>query len=80
MSKKKATQEELKAVREKNNKVIDDLIQLGDIESTISRLNQRKSLILQTLDLSRKELADTQAALMQKYGKESINLETGELK
>lgn len=79
MSKKKATQEELKAVREKNNKVIDDLIQLGDIESTISRLNQRKSLILQTLDLSRKELADTQAALMQKYGKESINLETGEL-
>lgn len=80
MSKKKATQEELKVVREKNNKVIDDLIQLGDIESTISRLNQRKSLILQTLDLSRKELADTQAALLQKYGKESINLETGELK
>jgi len=79
MSKKKTTPEEVTILREKNKKVIDLLIQLGDIESSLSRLGNQKTSVIYSIEGARKELHETQTSLIDKYGEKRINLETGEL-
>ena len=79
MEKEKTTPEEVETLREKNKKVIDFLIQLGDIESSLYRLENKKTAIMYSVEGARKDLHETQATLIDKYGEKSINLETGEL-
>ena len=79
MEQNKTTPEEVEILREKNKKVIDFLIQLGDIESSLSRLDNKKTAILYSVESARKELHETQDSLIDKYGEKRVNLETGEL-
>tara|TARA_R110000824_G_scaffold1476_5_gene7397 strand:- start:1572 stop:1814 length:243 start_codon:yes stop_codon:yes gene_type:complete len=79
MEKEKTTPEEVETLREKNKKVIDFLIQLGDIESSLYRLENKKTSIMYSVEGARKDLHETQSTLIDKYGEKSINLETGEL-
>jgi len=79
MSKNKTTPEEVEILREKNKKVIEFLIQLGDIESSLSRLETTKTSVLYSVESARQELQDAQNSLIDKYGENSVNLETGEL-
>ena len=79
MEKVIATQEELDEIRLHNNKVIDQLLELGDIESSLSRLEKKKTATIYHLESNRKELRDAQSKLVDKYGKENLDLKTGEI-
>ena len=46
MEKEKTTPEEVETLREKNKKVIDFLIQLGDIESSLYRLEEQEKTFM----------------------------------
>tara|TARA_E500000331_G_C16641166_1_gene448623 strand:+ start:200 stop:487 length:288 start_codon:yes stop_codon:yes gene_type:complete len=67
---KKITDEELKSVQEKVNAINQVQMQIGGLEV-------QKNMALDTIKASQVDLQVTQKELEDKYGKVSVNLQTG---
>ena len=70
---KKITKQELKDLQTPLDSITEMQIQLGQLE-------MRKHDMLHDVTVFQKELAEAQAVLKEKYGKISVNIQTGEIK
>ena len=70
---KKITEQELQDLQKPLDSITEMQIQLGQLE-------MRKHDMLHDVTMFQKELAEAQAALKEKYGKISVNIQTGEIK
>lgn len=71
--------EDLAQLKQMQQNFANARIQLGDIVSSMSRLEQKKKSLLFDIDNKSSELQNYVSSLEEKYGKSRVNLETGEL-
>lgn len=71
--------QELESLKEINNKFNSLRNSIADNEISIKRLENNKSLIFAELEKISLEHKNIETNLLEKYGKVSINLETGEI-
>tara|TARA_B100001778_G_scaffold269173_1_gene230719 strand:+ start:562 stop:813 length:252 start_codon:yes stop_codon:yes gene_type:complete len=78
MTKKVLTEEEVKKVKDFQQKLVSLTSQLGEIEVRMMELKSQKSVLNEYFLNIRKEEQTLADELEKKYGKGSISLETGE--
>jgi len=79
MEKKVLTPEELQSLKDLNEKQINLISALGQIEYQIILLNKQKENLKNQIEIIESENVKLGKTLTEKYGDGSLNLETGEI-
>ena len=74
----KLEEKELKDLQENQNNLTNNFLQLGQITRALEKLPEQKHLLNGKIDELEKKQADLKKELEEKYGKISVNLESGE--
>ena len=76
---KKLTEEELSNLKDLNRKLYDGLLSIGDMESSIQTLNERKKMALGEHTKTVATMTELQAELGKKYESTNVDMTTGVL-
>ena len=74
----KLEEKELKSLQENQNNLTNNFLQLGQISRALEKLPEQKDFLNGKIDELEKKQIDLKQELEEKYGKISINLESGE--
>ena len=74
----KLEEKELKSLQENRNNLSNNYLQLGQVSRALEKLPEQKDSLNFKIDELEKEQVDLQKELNEKYGKISVNLDSGE--
>jgi predicted nucleic acid-binding Zn-ribbon protein len=74
----KLEEKELKSLQENQNSLTNNFLQLGQVSRALEKLPEQKDFLNGKIDELEKKQVDIKKELEEKYGKISVNLESGE--
>jgi predicted nucleic acid-binding Zn-ribbon protein len=74
----KLEEKELKDLQENQNNLSNNFLQLGQVSRALEKLPEQKDFLNGKIDELEKKQVDLKKELEEKYGKISVNLESGE--
>jgi len=73
------TQQEVDDLRDVQKKLFDARLGLGDVQVTISRMEEKKKSLIFDIETQSATFNQLQTGLTEKYGNKKVDLTTGEL-
>jgi predicted nucleic acid-binding Zn-ribbon protein len=74
----KLEEKELKSLQENQNSLTNNFLQLGQVSRALEKLPEQKDFLNGKIDELEKKQVDIKKELEDKYGKISVNLQSGE--